>query len=532
MFTWTNMSNGKTSVRGGKYSGRGGKHPGYGDKVVMKHREANPVSSWLNLHKEDLTLELCLEQWTQQEDKMSLINELIDLIPTNPQFLNILNDLKPHFPGRVKHGGGYQYNPFHKINWLPETTDHQIIGAMYDIVHDVGYDVFMKNKQKEDAFLSLLKKFKFNRDDPNYIFRYNQLVKFSKNEINKLVTSIFNKIENINSEMIEIAHVLLLQDYHTVLKRMADAMVMRKIPSQCITFDTLFLKYVEGILKILSGAKTNFADLTPVVFCDQEKTMPTFELFFKQNESVLPDTTQLVKVLWEYVIEITLQSTGEYKNLNFEAMGIVIGGFTETNRLYDQYKDFVLGCLDQTPKGFYANINNETRLRMALRAIVQSKQSKEEVIKTLPQEILHSLKSFPYPSTYYQVIIEELFGSFHSIQIVQQKSTVIKTNYFADLDEDNIDDTIEYAVDLLNKHLNQQPLHKSTIIQNFIASLLENVKPKYTVEQIKQFGKYFASIKKDIIREQDVIERNVIADLKPDIPYCDKVWKDLIKILG
>ncbi|ARF11518.1 hypothetical protein Klosneuvirus_1_375 [Klosneuvirus KNV1] len=512
----------------GKHSGRGGKQSGRGGKVVLKHRETSQVAVWLNTHKEDLTVELCLEKWTQQQDMMTLINELIDMTSTNPQFLDILKELKPHFPGRVKHTGGFQYNPFHKINWLSETTDPIIISELYNIIHDVGYDVFMKNKQNEDAFLSLLKKFKLNREDPNYIFRYNQLVKFSKNEINKMITSIFNKIENINPEMIENVHVLLLQDYHAVLKRMADAMVLRKIPSQCNAFDPMFFKYVEGILKILSGAKNSFTDLAPAIYCDQEKTIPTFDLFFKQNESVLPDITQLVKLLWEYVTETALQSTGEYKNLNLEALGIVIGGFVETNRLYDQYKDFVLQCLNQNPVGLYANINSEIRLRMALRAIIQSKQ---EIGKALPQDILYSLKAFPYPATYYQVIIEEFLGPHHSTHAVQVKSIIPKIGYFGDLDKDNIDETVEYALEKFTEQMKSHPSHKSTIIQNFVASLLENMMPKYTMDQLKQISKYLVNIKKELLCEKVIIERNVITDLKPDIPYCDKVWKDLIKVM-
>jgi len=542
--TKTNMSTGKHSGRGGKQSGRGG-------KVMLKHREISQVAVWLNTHKEDLTAELCLEKWTykedpledplvelniknekklkQQQDMMTLINELIDMTPINPQFLDILKELKPHFPGRVKHTGSYQYNPFHKINWLSETTDPKIISELYEIIHDVGYDVFMKNKQNEDAFLSLLKKFKLNQEDPNYIFRYNQLVKFSKNEINKMVTSIFNKIENINPEMVENVHVLLLQDYHTVLKRMAGAMVLRKIPSQCNAFDPMFYKYVEGILKILSGAKNSFTDLAPAIFCDDKKEIPTFDLFFKQNESVLPDTTQLIKLLWEYVTETALESAGEYKNLNLEALGIVVGGFVETNRLYDQYKDFVLQCLNQNPTGLYANIDSEIRFRMAVRAIIQSKQ---EIGKTLSQDILLSLKAFPYPTTYYKVIIEEFLGSPPTTHSIQAKSTIQKIGYFGDLDKDNIDETVEYALEKFTEQVNSHPGHKSIIVQNFVASLLENMMPKYTIDQLKQISKYLVNIKKEMLREQDIIERNVITDLKPDIPYCDKVWKDLIKIMN
>lgn len=511
-----------------KHSGRGGKHSGRGGKVVMKHKEMSQVSMWLNLHKEDLTVKLCLEKWTQQQDMMTLINELIEMVPTNPQFLGVLEELKPYFPGRIKNTGGLQYNPFHKINWLPETTDYDIIKQLYEIVHDVGYDVFMKNKQNEDAFLSLLKKFKFNQEDPNYIFRYNQLVKFSNNEMNKMVTSIFNKIENINSEMIENIHVLLLQDHHTVLKRMAGAMILRKIPSQCNAFDTMFFKYIEGILKIFSGAKNGFAELTPVIFCDDKKEIPTFELFFKQNESVLPDTTQLVKLLWDYVIDVAMQSTGEYKNLNFEAMGIVIGGFAETNRLVDQYKDFVLQCLNHSPVEFYANINEELRLRMALRAIIQSKQ---EIGKSLSKDILMLIQTFPYPNTYYQVIIEEFLGPHHTTQTIKPKISIPKIGYFGDLDKDNIDETVEYAIEKYTEQLKLHPSHKSIIVQNFVASLLENMMPKYTIGEIKQISKYLITIKKDLMSEKDIIERTIITDMKPDVPYCDKVWIDLKKAI-
>jgi len=52
----------------GKHSGRGGKQSGRGGKVVLKHRETSQVAVWLNTHKEDLTVELCLEKWTQQQD--------------------------------------------------------------------------------------------------------------------------------------------------------------------------------------------------------------------------------------------------------------------------------------------------------------------------------------------------------------------------------------------------------------------------------------------------------------------------------
>lgn len=537
MFTKTIMSSSKQTERGGKHSNRGGnrggKYQGRGGKrIMMEPKEQDQVSNWLIEHRDDLTVEICIEQWKTQQDMISLINELIDMTPSNPQFLNILRDLKPYFPGRVKHEGGYKYNPLHKINWLPETTDPKVIGELYQIIHDVGYDVFMKNRQNEDAFLSLFKKFNQNKEDPNYIFRYNQLAKFSEKEINKIVTSIFNKIENISPEMIEIFHVLLLQDYHTVLRRMADAMTLRKIPSQCNVFDTLFLKYIEGISKILSGATNNFADLQPVVFCDIKKTIPTFELFFKQNEIVLPDTTQLVKLLWDYAIEVAVQSTGEYKNLNYEALGIIIGGFAETNRLYDQYKEFVLHCLDQDPNGVLSNINSEIRLRMALRAVVQSKQTKEEVMKTMPKDILQALSIIPYPSTYYKVIIRELLGLSYPIHIAPTKSIMQKISYFGDLDRDNIDDTVEYAMEQITEQMTMHPSEKNTLVQNFITSFLENMMPKYSIDEMKKIGQHLVTIKNEIFREKEYIEKNVIIDLKPDIPYCDKVWKDLIKVLG
>lgn len=529
------MSTGKQFNRGNKQGGRGGYRQFGQDqkRVIMKPRESSPISLWLQEHAHDLTVELCCEKWKTEDEKLKLIDELIPMIPSNPEFLNVIKDLKPYFPGRVKYGIGHQFNPLHKIIWLPDTTEHYIISELFQLVHEVAsYDIFMKNKKDEDAFMSLYIKFsKGQISDQEYLFRYNQMVKFSEKEIDKMITSIFNKIDNINDNMIEIMHVLLLQNYNYVLKKIASLIVTRKIPNKCNAIDKPFVKYIDGMMKILSGVGNNFADFSLVIFSDAEKKFPSFKPFFDQSHEPIPNMTHLVQLLWTYVWKFVAQDKGDNTGFNYESTGIIIGALAETNRLVDQYKDFVLQCLSTDSEDDFANIGEEIRLRMAIRAVVQATQTAKD-IKNLPKDIVNAFKSYKYPTTYYQVIVDELLGNNYQVHHVQEKEILTSINYFEGLDKDTIDETVEYAVELFNKQLTKFPCSKSVIINNFMVSLFENMMPKYNPAHIRQICKGFEQIKNEIIREKKSIEETIIPDLKPDIPNCGKIWKDLKDIIA
>jgi hypothetical protein len=439
---------------------------------------------WILSNPETLTLQSCLIRWNEQEKIIRGINLLYKNIHISKEFITILEGIynQGKWPINVKNIKFKNYNPLHEWAWIQPECHHNTLDRALNLLKKAAYDIFAKNAHNENALEALEAKFtKGHIMKDEYHFRYKLLANPTIDQIHKIIIAKFNKIDNFKPFMIDHLRYVLLVNYDVVLTKIAEILITRKIPdSLCAlnkkkekngskkvyTKDRTIGYYTIAILRTFSGADSNFEGYG--------LTDKSLELFFELNTNEIPGLNILLKFLWGKCIHCTLTNEREYKELNPENLSIVIGQFAKENVLIDEYDDFMLNCLSKEPKGFFANFEQETRTKMAIRALNQSRK--------FTASIETAFKNLENPGNFFTAAIVNLFDSRNYDEIdsdsEDNKEKIKNINFFRGIDLDkqevSITEEMELFDEIQGKNESQDPIYRLTIIEKLLICLIEN----------------------------------------------------------
>jgi len=249
-------------------------------------------------------------------------------------------------------------------------------------------------------------------------------------------------------------------------------------------------------------------------------TDKSLELFFKTNTTVIPVSTQLLKLLWAKCVACSFENDREYKELNPENLSIVIGAFANSSVLIDEYNEFIRQCFAEV--SIFDKFDYELRIKMAIRALNQSRM--------FTQSIETSFKMLKNINNSLAASIENVFasknynaGNFR----VPDENTFEVINYFHDIDTDDLNSSLEDVMSLYDDQIEKYKNKSKIITNHLIKCLIEYYNPKVHMDfvddvfqclvQRVEFNELQTMIK-------DIKESDFLKDLAIDAPNSIKVW--------
>lgn len=501
-------------------------HPPLSEDVHNKNQKvvmAKIGAVFKDKHSEEIVTE-CLKIGNSEDQQMVVFITLIKLITTLEQVRDILAKLPT--PSHVKKTQKAGYTPYN-ILAFKRVCDHQVFSAIANLIHERGFSVAEKNDEGESALDAVLANTSITEEERN--FRYMVIANVHDSQIKKLLNKVFTGIiaDSDNKEYMNyvdyVRHALCINS-KLALDIIAKFIITRSIPADCNEKDKNASDFIDFISLCFTGAVFSFKRVS---------SSKTFNLFFKLNTNKVPTENQLFTQLIESGKEYALTSTHEYKDIELEAFGFLIGIIASKNILTDTYKQLVLDFLK--PEATFSNIEPKIRAKMAIRAVVHGD------IKT--SEITTAFREFPEVDGKISTSIKLLLGEIRpnrKIAITQTKPVselkeyIIKIEdirFFKGLNSKNVDVVITTTIKDLDTTLIQHSTQRSEVVKQLISCLLENSNTCVVerVANIMSLIKAYVSFEE--IKLQSVYFEELLADISDDCPLAPKVWEGIVECL-
>jgi hypothetical protein len=353
------------------------------------------------------------------------------------------------------------------------------------------------------------------------------IAKINDERVSKIVIATCNKVggdSDLKQEIENLRHALCINP-ELVLQTLARTIVTRKIPSSFNIEDKSFHQFVDLVTKTFSGSENGFKD--------QICLNDSLAIFFANNTNIIATPNELLLQFINCAIEIAFNSVSEYKHLELEALGILIGAFANQNLLLDVYESFIENCLDPQ-KDIYSILTDEARIRMAIRAIFHAKKMTNELKK--------SLVTFPKINGFITSSITNLTNS-EDITISQKrivsnenkekvnKINVDKIEFFSCLTAKGVSEDDIDIVDDIKSILSAHPEQRSEIIIRIFYCLLEQITPK-TFFLIDIIMKQLLSVINKNEIPVDEFEDELLEEMEIDIPKVRDTWTRINKAIS
>lgn len=461
-----------------------------------------------------------------------------------PAYIGILKTaiVQGTWPHHVKESLSTGFTPLQAINWLDHDFDQDIVTQLYEVCHMASCNPFSKNKKDtdgEDSFKSLRvwSQKQTTPFDNVYKSRLMALCGIHSKMVEKITRSIFNKITASKTELIERLQFLLVIDYKTVLTTIANLLVQRKTTA-CGQYDAMADDYISAIILTFSGADNAFKT-HPI-------RDPSFKAFFELNTQTIPGANALLSTLCDMCITIGFadcknicknkcedgcKNNCENKRFNLESLASIVGAFAKKHVLIDTYRQFILSCLSEKSIADFANLSNEVRMKMAIRALKQAENLNPEIImafKSFPQingYITHTISILITPTIEKQIVIERKEN--------KETSEIAQLVFFNNMDILNYGDVLEDCCYDLEKKFKQYPTCRKEIIQRVIVCLIEKITNKTIAKLGEIVVQLLELIKKEELKiEAKIIEVECLNDIKIDVPFAGKTFSELWNLLS
>ena len=296
--------------------------------------------------------------------QMGIFISLIKLVE-KPEQLPIFKEIK--IPRHVKNSETKLYTPWH-IFAHKESCDSCVISEIAKIIHHNDYSIFDINKHKETALQSVFTKKETSDEEKK--FRFKLISEISDKQISKICKSILNKGCDGNIERLKFA---ICRNYDIALFSMAHNIITTKsFTKKLLEIDSRISQKVNLIVEAFSGSDTSFKN--------QKFNDSSLCTFFEENENKLPASNELIYELVRVAETITFTDESENKCFNLQSLGSLIGSLANSNFALDLYNNFIFNCLTLKPTDYFADINDEERIKMAIRAVYHAKKMTTEMI--------------------------------------------------------------------------------------------------------------------------------------------------------
>lgn len=501
-------------------------HPPLNQRTAHVQHDFKNKLNYASNKGNQVLLSKCIELGDGDEDKqMQVFVSVIKLITRVDQVSDVLEVLP--IPSHIKKSKRKGYTPYNILAFKRECS-HEVFTAITNVVHSKGYSIIEKNDAGETALSAVFENKALSKED--MLFRYMTIAQISDFQIINTVHKIFNGVignqKNWGNNIDYIRHALCI-NYELVLELIAEKLIKRTVPADCIEKDKNAPVIAEFIVKCFSGSESSFKNTMT--------TDNTLKLFFELNEKKVPSGNELLQMLVIRAKKIALESETEYKLLEYECFGFVIGILSSYGPVLGMYERFAIDCL--TPTAEYSSIPIETRVKMVIRAVAHA--------NVKMQKIVNALLALPKINGHLTVKINMLiYGKQNKLpveisqknanQVATQNQEINKMKFFVNLKNGTIEEIVnenvsklEYAYDLCNGNGNGDAT-KDEIIRKFLECLLENAN-KNIVDKFSIVNDVIAQHigKNDIQKHFAYFENDFIPDIMDDAPYAQKVWKAL-----
>ena len=469
-----------------------------------------------------------------------------------------------------------------------KNCSHEHFEFVLNFLHAHGYSIFAKNGRGETPFQACLANGNLSLEEKNY--RFMKIAStLPQTEITKIINAIFNTVGLENDikrkKWIERLQFAIAIDHKSTMEICATVLLTKMLAYK--NNKSMISQFIDLLVQSLSGCESGFRNVQCV-----DKSL---ELFFNLNTEEIPTSNELIMNLINFAMKSAFNSQSEYKDFDLEGLGILIGGFADANLLLDMYQNFILNCLATNPISSFAEISNEIRMKMAIRAT--------QIGNKMTPEIICAFTEAPYISGFISATIANIFDAhgikpqqknkqvniqqtkifdqkfvqysecqskkitIHEIKIQQITTTsnqiqndvktqkIISSNnqiskdikpvgqfdtnsikFFESLNspyiEQDIDDVLEDTLDDLNKYFDKYPTQKHEIVNRVIIGILKNVKPK-TIKLVKIIMSKILSVvsKNEIEKQKEFIEKDILPDIVLDLPCANQTWKEILNCL-
>ena len=473
-----------------------------------------------------------------EDNRITAISYFIKYIPKFPQYINILNEAidRKLWPTHVKKSLAKGFIPLHEVNWLAVPCDHEILKQLYAICYRAGCDPYGLNKYNEDSFLNLSNysnsKYMQTQKAPaitlsEYEFRLMQLCSFPPETVEKITRSVFNKIGSIKDRImwVERLQFVIAINYRVVIDTLANILITRKTTNSCNQYDESIKDYVSLILRSFSGSDDGYSK-TPFI---NVSIMRFFGFKHATKTPILiPGANELLVLLFNSLVKFGF-SKSDKKTFNLECLGVTIGAIANEGAVVDQYYRFILDCLnEEAKKDQFAEVSQETRMKMAIRALIHGKK--------LNEQVKAAFKSAQPGSGFIAHTIQELIGEKTTLKMssstVPNKPAAVvidDLDFFSGLNLKRFDEIVEHSCVDIEKILTRYPQQRKQIIQRVLICILGQITPD-TINQMKKLVEALVLMKigfNELVANEKIIENDILPDLIVDVPCAKQTWNYL-----
>ena len=533
----------------------------------------------INLYDTKEAIRICKELCTSDDTIMSVTIALVKLIKT-PEQVMILDEMDK--TRHLRKSAKLCESPFNYLIWRRDDISNELFQAIADALHKKGFTIEHESDRGEAPLDSLFawfatKSFNFFLKENNssiktskeggnpkelekilveghrkrmlyhepfnfvvckpylssnctdllltsyipgseifklYEFRYMIIANITPDQVIRKVNGIINRVSTKTDKQIWNLRQALCRDYKSTIDTLASYMVSKKPPTSCSDIDRSIQNYLDFIITSFSGADNGFVKM-PI----SEKML---ELFFKLNQNKLPSADDLLSLFVQRCKHCAFTSTTENQTFDLEGLGILLGSFAGGNYALEEYNGFILDCLaTQYIKPDFAKIDQEIRLKMAIRAVVHGNKVSDDIER--------AFDNYPIPNGFFRVAVDKLLGKRKmKIKVQVEVSVIIKFNidkltFFEGLLKEP-DFAITTSLEKLQNVLEEQKdITEKDIILRFLNCLLENANPKtdieYIMEKVREIVKtYYIQSALDHIKTEGILE-----DI--DAPYAQKSFE-------
>ena len=515
----------------------------------IANKKYNELRDFVTTNATNLTVEMCKEKIKiiskkkQENDstdvvesyKFELIYNLIKGVYVNKNCLVVLEKLAQDgfFPKHQKITGRKgEYSVLHGAAWLHEELSNELFSEIIKLIHSLEYNIFSKNGKGENALSSVLAKKELNEEKK--IFRYMEICKITNNQIDKISSSIFNKIsldKKIKPMWIDKFRFILRVNPEQSLKHFAKNLIRRKPSASLNDPDVAAITYFDLLKISLSDIDNGYKGTKP-----NDKSL---ELFFEKNKYPIKNSQELLKFFWIEAKKTAFDEKRsiEQKSTDLEALGIFIGQLAKNGYLLEDYQKFIFDCLsDNQSFEFVSIVNKETIIKMAIRACVQSQIIDEKIAAMLIQKKKNNLSGFlnyHIDSLTKKTVIKTEMKKEVTVESDESDEDAYEYEFFNGMNLNNFNNVVDKSLkDIEKRMLNNNYEMQAKITKKVLFNLIEKIS-KQMMQQIKIVMEKLLKIidVKLFLVEKEKIKDKHIQRLVLDSPNADNVWKAICDYL-